>query len=64
ESLGPPIQTAVATGPMARKVKHIIDKTLTENPGDWLNMKLPALDGPHCSRPWALVLKSLAQGSI
>ncbi|MDP2730145.1 MAG: UPF0236 family protein, partial [Dehalococcoidales bacterium] len=68
ESLGPPIQTVLpigrTTGLMTRKVKHIIDKTLTENPGNWLNMKLPALYGPHCSRPWALVLKSLAQGKI
>ena len=30
--------------------------------GDWLNMSLPALSGPHCTRPWVQALKTLAYG--
>jgi hypothetical protein len=44
-----------------RRVRPVIDKTLKENPGDWLDVQLPALQGPHASRPWAQVLKALAE---
>ncbi len=30
--------------------------------GDWLNMSLPALSGPHSDRPWVKALKTLAYG--
>lgn len=30
--------------------------------GDWLNMNLPALSGPHYARPWVQALKRLAYG--
>ena len=30
--------------------------------GAWLNMNLPALSGPHCSRPWVQALKALVYG--
>ena len=30
--------------------------------GDWLNMSLPALSGPHSARPWVKALKTLAYG--
>lgn len=28
--------------------------------GDWLDVDLPALRGPHCNRPWALALNRIA----
>ncbi len=56
--------TFTASHRAIERVNRIIDRTLSEPPGDWLNMKLPALSGPHSSRPWALALKSLTQGAI
>jgi hypothetical protein len=32
--------------------------------GNWLNMSLPALSGPHPSRPWVQALKTIAHGGI
>ncbi|MDP2720140.1 MAG: ISLre2 family transposase [Dehalococcoidia bacterium] len=47
-----------------KKARRIIDKKVKEYNPHWLEAGLPALRGPHSSRPWALVLKSLTQGNI
>jgi len=47
-----------------KKARRIIDKKVKEYTTQWLESGLPALHGPHASRPWALVLKSLTQGNI
>lgn len=45
----------VAAGPKVKSRKH-------DQEGAWLNMNLPALSGPHCSRPWVQALRILAYG--
>jgi len=32
--------------------------------GAWLNVRLPALYGPHSHRPWAQVLRALTHGDV
>lgn len=61
----PPIQSGGdITSPVAGKVERVIERLSMQTSGDWLNVTLPALSGPHCGRPWALALKSLTQGAI
>lgn len=35
--------------------------SLLKDPGDWMRASLPALTGPHGSRPWVAVLRSIAR---
>jgi hypothetical protein len=44
-----------------KKVNRVIDKVIHQNYFDWFNAGLPALAGPHASRPWAKILKSLTE---
>lgn len=44
-----------------KKVNRVIDKVIHQNYFDCFNAGLPALAGPHASRPWAKILKSLIE---
>jgi hypothetical protein len=48
--------------PLGKKsVTRIIDKVIKGNYFEYFNVGLPALSGPHASRPWVKILKSLAE---
>ena len=47
--------------PGKKRVTRIIDKVIKRNYFEYFNAGLPALSGPHASRPWVKILKSLAQ---
>jgi hypothetical protein len=47
--------------PGKKGVTRIINKVIKRNYFEWLNVGLPALSGPHASRPWVKILKSLAE---
>ncbi|MBI2304156.1 MAG: ISLre2 family transposase [Chloroflexi bacterium] len=51
-----PRRPAVVQGP-APSPKPTNDQ---HDPGAWLNVNLPALQGPHHNRPWALALRRMA----
>ncbi len=44
-----------------RKVRRLVNRALTQDPAAWLQTNLPALRGPHPSRPWVQVLRSLSE---
>jgi hypothetical protein len=44
-----------------KRVNRVIDKAIQQNYFEWFNAGLPALTGPHASRPWAKILKSLTE---
>jgi len=44
-----------------RTIRHFANRTFAQNPSDWLAAVLPAIHGPHSSRPWAKALKSLSE---
>ena len=47
-----------------RRLRHLVNQTLAEDPTDWLQADLPALQGPHQSRPWAQALRSLSEARL
>ncbi len=44
-----------------KKISRIVRRALVSDPGDWLQMDLPALQGPHASRPWVRVLRTITE---
>jgi len=44
-----------------KKVQRIVTNLSTREADEWLQARLPALYGPHASRPWVKVLKSLSE---
>jgi hypothetical protein len=44
-----------------KRVNRVIDRTLNDNYARYFNAELPALSGPHASRPWVEMLKSLTR---
>jgi hypothetical protein len=44
-----------------QKIRHVVNRALRRDPSDWLKVELPALQGPHASRPWVKALRSLAE---
>lgn len=44
-----------------RRVNRVIDKVIKQNYFEWFNAGLPVLSGPHASRPWVKILKSLVE---
>ena len=44
-----------------RTVRRLVNRLSMQQPDDWLKAGLPALYGPHASRPWARALKTLAE---
>ncbi len=49
---------------LAKRINRIIDKTTHQNYKEYFSTGLPALYGPHASRPWVKFLKSLTEVSI
>ena len=47
-----------------KRVNRVIDKVIKQNYFEWFNAGLPALYGPHASRPWAKILKSLTEAAL
>ena len=45
-----------------RTVRKVIDKKINQDYSDYFAAGVPALTGPHASRPWVKVLKSIAGG--
>jgi hypothetical protein len=46
-----------------QKVRRIVTRLSVQEPDEWIKAKLPALYGPHASRPWVKHLKSLSQAT-
>lgn len=44
-----------------KKVNYVIDKVMKQNYIEWFHGEMPALYGPHPSRPWVRILKSLTE---
>ena len=44
-----------------KKIRRIVTRLSIQEPDEWIRAKLPALYGPHASRPWAKMLKSLSE---
>ncbi len=47
-----------------RKARRLVNKLSLQESDQWLKAALPALRGPHASRPWVLALKSLMEDNI
>ena len=44
-----------------KKVNYVLDKVMKQNYIEWFHGEMPALYGPHPSRPWVRILKSLTE---
>ena len=44
---------------LVKRVNRVIERTIKHNYTNYFSAGLPALSGPHASRPWAEMLKSL-----
>jgi hypothetical protein len=44
-----------------RKVRRIVNKLSGYEPDEWIKASMPALYGPHTSRPWVKMLKSISE---
>lgn len=44
-----------------KKIRRVVRRALVPDSSDWLKVELPALHGPHASRPWVRVLKALSE---
>lgn len=44
-----------------KTVRRLVNRLSMQQPDDWLKTDLPALHGPHASRPWAIILKKLLE---
>ena len=47
-----------------RQVRRVIDRTLKYDYSDYFRATMPALSGPHSSRPWVEMLKSLTKIAV
>ena len=46
------------------KVRRIVNKLSSQEPDQWIQAGVPALYGPHASRPWVKMLKSITMVSV
>jgi len=60
EWLARPIPTPDIYIPI-RKVRRLVTQLSAQEPDDWLKASMPALCGPHASRPWVTMLRSLVE---
>ncbi len=44
-----------------KQINRVIDRTMNYDYSTYLNVRLPAIYGPHASRPWVELLKSLTR---
>jgi hypothetical protein len=47
-----------------RKMRRIVNRLSMQEPDDWIKAGIPALYGPHASRPWVRMLKSLSENQL
>jgi len=47
-----------------RKVRRVVTRLSFHEPDEWVKAGLPALYGPHASRPWVRMLKSISQAAL
>jgi hypothetical protein len=60
ENQRPPRTESIKAIPK-RKVHRIVTRLSAQEPDEWIKAGLPALYGPHASRPWVKALKSLSE---
>ncbi len=46
-----------------KKIRYIVTRLSMKEPDEWIKASLPALYGPHSSRPWVRALKSLSEAA-
>jgi hypothetical protein len=46
-----------------KKIRRLVTNLPIQEPDDWLKVSIPALYGPHASRPWARALKKISEVS-
>lgn len=46
-----------------RRLRRLVTKLSIQEPDEWIKAKIPALAGPHASRPWVKLLKSISEVS-
>ena len=44
-----------------KKIRRLVTNLSIQEPDDWLKVTIPALYGPHASRPWVKALKKLSE---
>lgn len=44
-----------------KTVRRLVNRLSMQQPSDWLQAGIPALHGPHASRPWAIMLKKMLE---
>lgn len=44
-----------------RRVRRLVNRAITQDSTAWLQANVPALRGPHASRPWAQALRTLSE---
>lgn len=49
---------------LVKRINRVIDKAAQRNYSEYFSSSLPALYGPHSSRPWVAALKSLTEAGI
>ena len=60
-----PLNSAyTASKVVSKRINRVIDNTTQQNYREYFSTGLPALYGPHASRPWVKILKSLTEVSI
>lgn len=47
-----------------KQIRSVIDHTIKYDYTDYFNVEMPAIAGPHTSRPWVEILKSLTRIAI
>ncbi len=47
-----------------RKMRRVVNRLSSQEPDEWVKVNLPALYGPHASRPWVRRLKSISQAVL
>jgi hypothetical protein len=48
-------------GLSAKKIRKIVTNLSEQEPDAWLQAGLPALNGPHASRPWVNILRAITE---
>jgi hypothetical protein len=46
-----------------KRIRRLVSRLSMNEPDDWLKATLPALRGPHASRPWVNILKGMLEPS-
>ncbi|WPD18972.1 ISLre2 family transposase [Thermaerobacter composti] len=57
---GRPLQISPGVRQATRQAVQRVMRQLEEDPARWLRARIPALTGPHATKPWVQVLRDLA----